>query len=35
MSVQARLIARLGLACVVAAMLSGILQGVGEMTHPN
>jgi hypothetical protein len=34
MNVQARLIARLGLACIVAAILSGILQGLWEMAHP-
>jgi hypothetical protein len=34
MNVQARLIARLGLVCIVAAILSGILQGLWEMAHP-
>src|SRR5947209_7980437 len=34
MSVQAKLVARLGLACVVAAIVSGILQGMWEMAHP-
>jgi hypothetical protein len=34
MNVQARLVERLGLACIVAAILSGILQGVWEMAHP-
>ena len=34
MSVRARLIARLGWACIVAAILSGVLQGVWEMAHP-
>jgi hypothetical protein len=34
MSVEEGLVARLGLACMVAAILSGILQGVWELTHP-
>lgn len=34
MNVQARLVERLGLACIVAAILSGILQGLWEMAHP-
>lgn len=34
MTEQARTVAPLGLACMLAAILSGILQGVWEMTHP-
>lgn len=34
MNVQTRLIERLGLACIVAALLSGVLQGIWEMAHP-
>ncbi|MDT7541549.1 MAG: hypothetical protein QOE33_1453 [Acidobacteriota bacterium] len=34
MNVQTRLVERLGLACIVAAVLSGILQGLWEMAHP-
>ena len=34
MSVQSKLVAQLGLACMVAAILSGILQGLWEMAHP-
>jgi hypothetical protein len=34
MSVQARLVARLGLACMAATILSGIGQGLWEMAHP-
>jgi hypothetical protein len=34
MNVQARSVKRLGLGCMVAAILSGILQGIWEMAHP-
>jgi hypothetical protein len=34
MNMQAKLVGRLGLACIVAAILSGILQGLWEMAHP-
>jgi hypothetical protein len=34
MSDQKRLIERLGLACMIAAILSGVLQGLWEMAHP-
>ncbi|MBV9209412.1 MAG: hypothetical protein JOZ52_02220 [Acidobacteria bacterium] len=34
MSIQAGLVERLGLACIIAAVLSGILQGVWEMSRP-
>lgn len=34
MSDQTRLIERLGLACMIAAILSGVLQGLWEMAHP-
>ncbi|MFL6208016.1 MAG: hypothetical protein ACJ74W_04160 [Pyrinomonadaceae bacterium] len=34
MTDQARLVARLGFACMVAALLSGILQGLWELAHP-
>jgi len=34
MSVQARLVERLGLACMAAAILSGVLQGLWEMARP-
>jgi hypothetical protein len=34
MNVQARLVERLGLACIIAAILSGIFQGLWEMAHP-
>jgi hypothetical protein len=34
MSVQGSLVARLGLACMASAIISGILQGVWELAHP-
>lgn len=34
MNVQTRLVERLCWACIVAAVLSGILQGLWEMAHP-
>jgi hypothetical protein len=34
MNVQTRLVGRLGLACMLAAILSGIIQGLWEMAHP-
>jgi hypothetical protein len=34
MTDQARLVARLGWACMAAALLSGILQGLWELAHP-
>jgi hypothetical protein len=34
MNVQARLVERLGWACIIAAVLSGILQGIWEMARP-
>ena len=34
MSVHQKLIERLGWACMIAAILSGILQGLWEMAHP-
>lgn len=34
MNVHVRLVGQLALACIVAAILSGILQGLWEMAHP-
>jgi hypothetical protein len=34
MKIRARSVGRLGLACIGAAVLSGILQGLWEMAHP-
>ncbi len=34
MNAPTRLVGRLGLACMAAAVLSGILQGLWEMAHP-
>jgi hypothetical protein len=34
MSAQGSLVARLGLACMASAIISGILQGVWELAHP-
>jgi hypothetical protein len=34
MAAPTRLVPRLGLACMAAAILSGILQGLWEMAHP-